>query len=132
MKACIECGAPLAWMYSKRCKSCAAAERWRVRRAEYLDNLAAARAKSHVGRVVKHRPVLDRSSRVRFNRMALLRTLDESNTSISELERRAGMGSGTAYAAIMRRETMPFDTLDRIACALGCHVSEFEIPGGNA
>lgn len=50
--------------------------------------------------------------------------LDASGMTIQEMATHIGLGEQSLHR-ILRRGTAGFYTLDKIACALGCHMSEF-------
>lgn len=64
--------------------------------------------------------------RVPYDRQRLVVAIKDSGLSVLELERMAGVRRDYLHNVLSRRRTMPYMMLDAIACALGCHPSEFE------
>lgn len=98
MKACRDCGAPVKSRGAIRCKSCSTAQR--------------------------HHPNKP-FSRVRFDGKCLNNAIKRGGVSRREVERRAGLKTNELTDRL-RRKTMPVSVIDRVACVLGRHYTEFE------
>jgi len=103
MRACIDCGAPIG-KGAKRCKSCA--------QKDNISRLGADHFTSSLKRSIVHVDVAK-----------LRRTLPQPY-SVFEID--AGLGDNTVNN-VLRRGRCYYDTLDRMAVAMGCHCSEFEV-----
>ncbi len=120
---CVSCQRPVS-RYASRCKSCARALWAAEHRDVLLVQLAAARA----SRPTKPKPPKKRRircpERIAFDAHAIRRATYAAGLTLSDLGQQSRV---PAISSELRKRTLPYQTLDRIAVALGRHVSEFEI-----
>jgi hypothetical protein len=122
MRTCLSCGIEVT-RYARRCRSCAAAHRVSLRYEAVVQQLSQARKvprKKHVRKTTKP------ESRVRFDADAIRTEVYFAGYTIAQVERIARLPKGRLQEDL-RKQTMPYDTLDKVACAIGCHLSQFEV-----
>lgn len=118
---CPSCGRRVS-RYATRCQSCARAKWAADNREALLVQLAAARASRPSKPKRPRRP--RHPERVEFDAHAIRRAVYAAGLTLSDISRQARV---PAIGSELRKRTLPYEVVDRIAVSLGRHVSEFVV-----
>ena len=100
---CVDCGTQISWKNNpKRCRSCAQRDR-----------------------IARH-GCPGKGNIVRVDTELLSRRILRHADSLNAFGHECGIADRNIFR-VLKRGTCSIDTIDKMACALGCHYTEFEV-----
>jgi hypothetical protein len=98
-----------------------------LRRPQLLEQLAAARAKPRKEKKTSSRFLTTPpNGRLRIDHDKIVGCIYRNGYTIAEMERIARLPKGS-LTEMLRRKTVPIDQLDKLACILERHYTDFEV-----